>query len=651
MPLHLPKLFFLNIQVQIVLVLFTNVAAYSFLNLLLICQGNNYSSPSPYESRLGLLLENLTLSVPHSPSLYMKDSTYVDSSSEIFALAQCLPDVQSLNCTKCLMESVLLVTGNFSSNGCGRTTSAAVLFDLCFLRYSDQRFFGMPDYTFHRTFWGFRNAAHPVRFRSLARNLLSRLSQEAANASSKSAVGMTVTGEQSESKIYGLAWCMMDISTSYCMPCLLKAMEFINLMRVGGRVVLASCLLRFEIYSFFDMSVVNSTIPAVTIDHDGGNGNSTWGKGYGKRTGIIHVIAISEAVALILFFVIFLLLFLRMKMLLLLQKKNANSEEVKSDGCLFLTLHTIKAATRDFSEENKLGRGGFGEVFRGVLRDGQEIAVKRLSKTSLQGVQELENEVAFVAMLQHRNLVRLLACCLEKKEKILVYEFLPNKSLDKLLFDPGRRKQLDWGTRYKIIEGVAQGLLYLHEDSRLRVIHCDLKASNVLLDSSMNPKISDFGFAKLFGINEAQQKTGRIAGTSGYMAPEYAMHGLFSTKSDVYSYGVLVLEIITGRRNICVDDSADSVDVLSYVWHKWKHGQALHAVDPSLGDRYLPEQALRCIQLGLMCIQEDPAQRPNMGSLVVMLSTCSVALPEPSMPTFLDITGFDSCRELDVSGN
>ncbi|KAG0481472.1 hypothetical protein HPP92_012330 [Vanilla planifolia] len=625
MPLHLPKLFFLNIQVQIVLVLFTNVAAYSFLNLLLICQGNNYSSPSPYESRLGLLLENLTLSVPHSPSLYMKDSTYVDSSSEIFALAQCLPDVQSLNCTKCLMESVLLVTGNFSSNGCGRTTSAAVLFDLCFLRYSDQRFFGMPDYTFHRTFWGFRNAAHPVRFRSLARNLLSRLSQEAANASSKSAVGMTVTGEQSESKIYGLAWCMMDISTSYCMPCLLKAMEFINLMRVGGRVVLASCLLRFEIYSFFDMSVVNSTIPAVTIDHDGGNGNSTWGKGYGKRTGIIHVIAISEAVALILFFVIFLLLFLRMKMLLLLQKKNANSEEVKSDGCLFLTLHTIKAATRDFSEENKLGRGGFGEVFRGVLRDGQEIAVK-----------DFQNFLTRSTRAGKRG-----GCC--------GYASAQESH-------PGRRKQLDWGTRYKIIEGVAQGLLYLHEDSRLRVIHCDLKASNVLLDSSMNPKISDFGFAKLFGINEAQQKTGRIAGTSGYMAPEYAMHGLFSTKSDVYSYGVLVLEIITGRRNICVDDSADSVDVLSYPccaaglaqMEAWS-GTARRG--SKSGDRYLPEQALRCIQLGLMCIQEDPAQRPNMGSLVVMLSTCSVALPEPSMPTFLDITGFDSCRELDVSGN
>ncbi|KAG0479232.1 hypothetical protein HPP92_010090 [Vanilla planifolia] len=317
-------------------------------------------------------------------------------------------------------------------------------------------------------------------------------------------------------------------------------------------------------------------------------------------------------------------------------KHDDNEEEIRRDKSLLVDFSTLVIATDNFSKENKLGEGGFGAVYKGVLQDGQEIAVKKLSKTSGQGLEELKNEAAFVAKFQHRNLVRLLGCCLEKEEKMLVYEYLFNSSLDKLLFDPIRRTRLDWGTRYKIIEGIAQGLLYLHEDSRVKVIHCDLKASNILLDGNMNPKISDFGLAKLFANHEVQGSTSRIAGTYGYMAPEYALRGFFSTKSDVYSYGVLVLEIVTGRRNICLDDSMDSEDLLRFVWQNWILGQPLLTMDPTLGDRFIPEQALRCLQIGLLCIQEDPALRPSMASLVVMLSSYSFALSEPVKPTFLN---------------
>ncbi|KAJ4828223.1 hypothetical protein Tsubulata_913111, partial [Turnera subulata] len=214
-----------------------------------------------------------------------------------------------------------------------------------------------------------------------------------------------------------------------------------------------------------------------------------------------------------------------------------------------IDVHAILAATNEFSSDNKLGEGGFGTVYMGQLANGQEIAVKRLSKTSRQGVEEFKNEVRLISKLQHKNLVRLYGCCIHGEEKMLVYEFLPNRSLDFFIFDKTRRSLLDWSQRFEIIMGIARGLLYLHQDSRLKIIHRDLKPSNVLLDAAMNPKISDFGMAKIFGDDQTEANTSRVIGTYGYMSPEYAMDGHYSIKSDVFSYGVLMLEIISARRN------------------------------------------------------------------------------------------------------
>ncbi|XP_020554002.1 G-type lectin S-receptor-like serine/threonine-protein kinase At4g27290 isoform X2 [Sesamum indicum] len=293
----------------------------------------------------------------------------------------------------------------------------------------------------------------------------------------------------------------------------------------------------------------------------------------------------------------------------------------------------ILKATNYFSDDNKLGEGGFGPVYKGALEDGQEIAVKRLSSTSTQGIDEFKNEVIFIAKLQHRNLVRLLGCCIQGEENMLIYEYMPHKSLDVILFDRKRNVLLDWPKRFHIINGIARGLLYLHQDSRLRIIHRDLKASNILLDSDMNPKISDFGTARSFGGNETSAKTRRVVGTYGYMSPEYAVDGLFSVKSDVFSFGVLVLEIVSGKRNRGFSDSDYHLNLLGHAWTLYKEERSLELVDASLGKSFCLPEVLRSIHVGLLCVQKKPDDRPSMSSVVLMLGNEGV-LPPANQPGF-----------------
>ncbi|KAD3337308.1 hypothetical protein E3N88_32828 [Mikania micrantha] len=298
-------------------------------------------------------------------------------------------------------------------------------------------------------------------------------------------------------------------------------------------------------------------------------------------------------------------------------------------------LSTIAAATDNFSPSNKLGEGGFGSVYKGKLLNEQEIAVKRLSQSSGQGMQEFKNEVMLIAKLQHRNLVRLLGYCFHKEEKMLVYEYLPNKGLDSFIFDQEKASLLDWKKRFQIIQGIVRGLLYLHHDSRLRIIHRDLKASNVLLDSDLNPKISDFGLAKIFRCGEDEAKTHRVVGTYGYMSPEYAMEGLFSIKSDVFSFGILVLEIISGRKNNSYYQKDSVINLIGHVWDLWKQDKVLMIVDSSLGDSFDAREALLCIHVAILCVQELASDRPTMTNVAFMLSNQETMLPSPNQPAFI----------------
>ncbi|XXG58934.1 hypothetical protein AAC387_Pa04g1114 [Persea americana] len=325
------------------------------------------------------------------------------------------------------------------------------------------------------------------------------------------------------------------------------------------------------------------------------------------------------------------------------KKKTDTSTVDQLDGSatlLQIDFETIRVATGNFLNDNKLGEGGFGAVYKGILPDGKEIAVKRLSINSRQGVKEFMNEVALVAKLHHKNLVRLYGCCVEAQEKLLVYELVPNGSLNYFLFDPDKRPPLDWECRFKIIRGIARGLLYLHEDSPLTIIHRDIKASNILLDANMIPKISDFGLAKIFEGDQTIDTTDTVSGTYGYIAPEYLIHGQFSVKSDVYGFGVLLLEIISGQRNnrYKVDRGGDSL--ISYVWKAWSDGTILEIIDSSISEHCsrseVRSEVVRCIHIGLLCVQEDATSRPSMFSVVMMLTGFVLTMPAPSAPVYFN---------------
>ncbi|KAG4195633.1 hypothetical protein ERO13_A06G120600v2 [Gossypium hirsutum] len=400
-----------------------------------------------------------------------------------------------------------------------------------------------------------------------------------------------------------------------------------------------SCNFRFEIERFYNLTTpdtpLTSTPPPATSPPSNNTKNTTGKKSNSSRTIIIASVSAVALVVLVVSSCIF--IFLRVRKSKVKAEKGGEAaeavDEIKNAEALQYDFSTISAATNHFSNSNMLGQGGFGAVYKGKLAGGELIAVKRLSTDSGQGDLEFKNEVLLVAKLQHRNLVRLQDFCLERNERLLIYEFVPNASLDQFLFDPVKRAYLGWEKRYKIIGGIARGLLYLHEDSRLRIIHRDLKTSNILLDAEMNPKIADFGMARLCAVDQTHGATSKIVGTYRYMAPEYAMHGQFSVKSDVFSLGVLVLEILSGQKNSSFHKGDNVDDLLSYAWRNWKDGTTNELVDSTLKDSSTTE-VMRCLHIGLLCVQENVAERPNMATVALMLTSYSVTLPLPSQPAF-----------------
>ncbi|XP_048132219.1 LOW QUALITY PROTEIN: uncharacterized protein LOC115731047, partial [Rhodamnia argentea] len=589
----------------------------------------NFTSSSPYAKNRVAVLGTLASNVAAHDGFYATSTG--ENTDTIYAITFCRGDSSADTCASCVSSAVqdLVV----------KCPNQKVAFSWgtgdppCFLRYSDTPVYGIlqTSPTYEMANIAKHIAVDQEQFDAVWGNLTHGLVNKAADGSSRLKY---VTGQADlpdNETVYSLLQCSPDLLPNDCGSCLNEAInDYYKCCRgwQGGYVYKPSCIFRWELHKFFESSPSppSSSPPHLAAPPTPG----------GKITkGTLAAITASVAVLVMLLFIGG--CYLRRRPA---EKKyeavqeGSGVSEITSLKSLQFDWDTLVAATDNFSQENKLGRGGFGVVYQGRFPNGQEIAVKRLSQTSGQGVQEFKNEIVLVAKLQHRNLVRLLGFCLEGEEKLLVYEYVPNKSLDYFVFDPEKSKQLDWPRRYNIISGIARGMLYLHEDSRLRIIHRDLKASNVLLDNDMNPKISDFGMARIFGVDQTNANTRRIVGTYGYMSPEYAMHGQFSQKSDVYSFGVLLLEIICGKRNDYYYQSDGGETLASHAWKHWRDDSPLEILDPALGESYSRIQVLRCIHIGFLCVQEDPANRPTMANIVLALSSQTLSLQLPREPAF-----------------
>ncbi|XP_062157399.1 L-type lectin-domain containing receptor kinase S.4-like [Alnus glutinosa] len=339
-----------------------------------------------------------------------------------------------------------------------------------------------------------------------------------------------------------------------------------------------------------------------------------------NRTGLIVGVSVSGAFAVIL------LAALTFYMVRRKRKADAVEDWEHDIGPHRFSYEELKKATRGFKEKELLGSGGFGKVYKGTLpKSDTQVAVKRIPQDSKQGLKAFISEVATIGRLRHRNLVLLLGWCRREADLLLVYEFMPNGSLDKHLFDKPQ-SILSWEQRFKIIKGVASGLLYLHEEWEKTVVHRDIKAGNVLLDSEFNARLSDFGLAKLYE-HGSNPSTTRVVGTLGYMAPELTRTSKPTTSSDVYAFGALLLEVICGRRPINPTASSEELMLVDWVWEKWAVGAVLDVVDQRMEGRFDEAEAVLVLKLGLICSNEDAEARPTM-RLVLRYLEGELALQE-----------------------
>ncbi|XP_022845863.1 cysteine-rich receptor-like protein kinase 10 isoform X2 [Olea europaea var. sylvestris] len=600
-----------------------------------------YSPNSTYRSNLNQTLLSLSSNGTWENGFYTYKVGHGPSDT-VYGLFLCRGDVNTDDCQQCVKDAITDVLKR-----CPKEKRATIWYDYCMLRYSNESILSRLEMSFTLYLSNMENITdEPNRFRQLLGETMNEIASEAVNSNLPGKKFATKIANFTEfERLYTLAQCTPDLTSGDCDICLRNAIPQLRTCcdnKKGGRVIFESCNIRYETYSFFDPTTVLEPQPTPNIPpiQPPAPSPSTTGQGNGGISKqVILAIVVPIAVSLVLFFIgsCFLKRRTRKEPHGAVSEENGKirahkGNEISSVESLQFDLNTIALATNNFSADNKIGEGGFGSVYKGTFLNGREIAVKRLSKSSGQGAKEFKNEVVLIAKLRHRNLVRLLGFCLEGEEKILVYEYVPNKSLDYFLFE--KRQMLDWSKRYKIIRGIARGLVYLHEDSPVRIIHRDLKASNILLDGNMNPKISDFGMARIFDVDQSQGNTSRIVGTYGYMSPEYAMYGNFSVKSDVFSFGILILEIISGRKNSSFYQSDGAEDLISYAWKLWRDSRPLELMDIKLQNTYVRNEVIRCIQIGLLCVQEDANERPNMASILLTLNNHSATLTLPRQPAF-----------------
>ncbi|KAI3768771.1 hypothetical protein L2E82_19604 [Cichorium intybus] len=532
-----------------------------------------------------------------------------------YALIQCHEDLSRTDCLVCYAVSRTALPA------CLPRTAGRIFLDGCFLRYDNYSFFqeavdpatdtkncssSLPNSTWNDFKGGF------PEFNQSVVNLVENLTQSAVNNSG--------FGVMELNGVYGLAQCWESLTNEECRICLNKAKsEAIScLPSREGRSMNAGCFFRYSTEKFYDNDP----------QADGGSsGLSSPG----------------AKVAVVLAGIAFLMIssFAGYAAYVRVSKRR---EERKNMGMLSNSFNkaglkykyeTLEKATNFFDISNKLGQGGAGSVYKGTLPNGDIVAVKRLFFNTRQWVDEFFNEVNLISAIQHKNLVKLLGCSIEGPESLLVYEYVPNKSLDHFLFDKDKLQILSWKQRMGVILGTAEGLAYLHGGCHVRIIHRDIKSSNILLDKDFFPKIADFGLVRTFGADRSHLTTG-IAGTLGYMAPEYIVRGQLTEKADVFSFGVVVLEIACGKRNNAFVE--DSGSLLQTVWKLYKEGVVAEAIDPLLKGDFPEQEALEILQIGLLCTQASATLRPSMDEVVEFLTTKAEdrEIPVPHQPPFLN---------------
>ncbi|XP_059074679.1 cysteine-rich receptor-like protein kinase 15 [Cryptomeria japonica] len=614
---------------------------------------STFTDGSTYSTNLIRVMSDLFRNA--SLSSRINTSSFGQTPNKVYGLLQCFGNLSADKCSECAQQANSPLK-ELCANDIGRW----VLMDDCFLRYDNSSFIST---LYDSVFVLLHNvnsfSGNMDDFKATTSSLLSNLSNLSYDpANRRFAMG---SANYSTSKaVYGLVQCWRDLSINDCKNCLFKARSSVEnccSKNQGGRALLGSCVVRFESYSFFDTTEVSSpeaSPPTPTTSAPPTAGQAQSKKKHSKLPIILGVVG-----GLIMLLVICLIAKRkRVKSVIFgspvnLDTRNEERHGYSTESALLIqehqhfimSLEALAEATHNFHDNNKLGEGGFGSVYRGTNRDGKEIAVKKLSARSSQGTKEFMNEVKLMANVQHRNLVKLLGCCAEGDERLLVYEYFANKSLDTFLFHPTKHRKLDWQKRYNIITGIARGLLYLHEDSQLKIIHRDIKANNILLDDKLNLKIADFGLARLFPEDETQIQT-RVAGTYGYMAPEYAMRGQLSVKADVYSFGVLLLEIVSGRKNTDFNLPQDIQNLLEWAWRLCRGGDVISMVESTIKESCPQERVRRCIHVALLCVQAEATVRPAMSNVIIMLSSNSVTLPNPTKPASVFLSGSESSAGL-----
>ncbi|KAL2499068.1 Cysteine-rich receptor-like protein kinase 3 [Abeliophyllum distichum] len=539
------------------------------------------------------------------------------SSDPVYGMVQCRNYLSTADCVACYDAAVAQIRNCSAANG------ARVIYDGCFLRYESNSFYDQTTLPGNVQICSNRTASQAAAFNAVASTFLQNLELVTPRINGYFAATKSEVGNGGPT-IYGVAQCAETITQSGCQDCLTVGYRNIIgcLPNAEGRAIDAACFIRYSDTPFFaDNQTIN-----ITPFLGGGGGSS-------KKKAIIGGVVGGAGFVLIMA-ALFLRYHLSRESKVAARGNILGSTELQ--GPTTYNYKDLKSATSNFSEENKLGEGGFGDVYKATLKNGNVIAVKKLDISISRAKADFESEVRLISNVHHRNLVRLLGCCNKAGELILVYEFMPNGSLNNYLYGE-KRGTLNWKQRFNIIFGTARGLAYLHDQYHVCIIHRDIKPSNILLDDYFSPKIADFGLARLLPENQSHVST-KFAGTLGYTAPEYAIHGHLSEKVDAYSFGVVILEIISGRRCTQMNDEFDTEYLLEEAWKLHETGMQGKLVDETL-DRndYKAEDVKKLIEIALACTQSPASSRPTMSEVLVMLSSDrSVEQKTPSRPSFFD---------------